>query len=866
LEIKLAGRPEHASRGRHEDVRMDRLAARRVRVRIGAVVAVFLCALAAASAASASSTGTSRRAAYAKISRVCPAPQPGDASCLALARVPVPSTDAGQPGVSAYTAATAAAEPALVAGRTPKNLASAYGYSPAAGGSGQTIALVDAYDDPKIESDLAIFDENYGISACTKANGCFTKVSQSGSATPLPSPDTTGWSVEIALDVEMAHSVCPSCKILLVEAESESFEDLAAGVDEAVKLGATEVSNSYGGPESGLGTAERAAYNHPGVVIAASTGDNGYDDWTAFVNEGEPFAAEQPDAPASLPTVVSVGGTTLELNGSEQRSSETVWNGNGALNESKYIEGATGGGCSTLFGAKPWQEDTPGYGATGCAGKRVAADVSADANPNTGFDIYDSYNCGQVCKRNGEGKGWLMIGGTSLSTPLISSLYALAGGSNGVEYPALTLYGHLGEASSLFDVTEGGNGYCDDGGSACGANARERATVDCEGTTACNAAVGFDGPSGVGAPNSLNLFKPLLPTAAVTPPSSPESGVAASFSGATSTDPYPGAVLSYSWSWGDGSPASSGVAPTHTYGAPGKYTVTLTVSDSYGFKGAPATTEVSVKASTLKEQEEAAAKKKAEEEAAATKKKAEEEAAAAKKKAEEEAAAGKKKAEEEAAAGKKRAEEEANVKAQEEAADEEAQTKAEEQEKGREAARQHEAEENKQHEAELAKQHEAELAKQHEEELAKSSVDAGAQGVNGFQVSFVPPVPDAELAASTLQVSPSGALTLEISCPAAETSCTGTVTLRTLGAVIAGATAPGKKASILTLTSGTFTVAGGKVHAVTLHLSSRARALLKRAHSTRARATLLAHDPLGAVHTTRTIVTLRVRYASRPRS
>jgi PKD repeat protein len=805
---------------------MNRLAARRVRVRIGAVLAVLLCALAAASGASASSTGTSRRTAFAKISRVCPAPQPGDASCLALARVPVPSTDAGQPGVSAYTAAAAAAEPALAAGLTPKNLASAYGYSPAAGGSGQTIALVDAYDDPKIESDLAVFDENYGISACTKADGCFTKVSQSGSATALPSPDTTGWSVEIALDVEMAHSVCPNCKILLVEAESESFEDLAAAVNEAAKLGATEISNSYGGPESGLGAAERAAYNHPGVVIAASTGDNGYDDWTAFVNEGEPFAAEQPDAPASLPTVVSVGGTTLELNGSEQRSSETVWNGNGALNESKYIEGATGGGCSTLFSAKPWQEATPGYGATGCAGKRVAADVSADANPNTGFDIYDSYNCGQVCKRNGEGKGWLMIGGTSVSTPLISSLYALAGGSNGVEYPALTLYGHLGEASSLFDVTEGGNGYCDDGGSACGANASEGATVDCEGTTACNAAVGFDGPSGVGAPNSLNLFKPLLPIAAVTPPNSLEPGVATSFSGATSSDPYPGAVLSYSWSWGDGTAASTGVAPAHAYSVPGKYTVTLTVSDGYGFKSAPATTVVTVKASTLKEQEEAAAKQMAEEEAAAAKKKAEEEV---------------------------------NLKAQEQAANEAAQRTADEEKKRQEAARQHEAE--------LNNQHQAALAKQHEEELAKSSVDAGAQGVNGFQVRFVPPVPDAELADTSLPVSASGFVTLEISCPAAETSCAGTVTLRTLGAVIAaGADASGRKASILTLGSATFTVLGGKVHAVTLHLSSRARALLKRARSMRVRATLLAHDPLGAVHTTHTIVTLRARGASRPRN
>ncbi len=248
MEIKRADRPEHASRGRQKGVRTDRRCARRAAPRVCAFLAVLLGSLVAASAASATSTRAPERTGYAKIGRVCPAPQPGDATCLALARVPVPSADAGEPGVSSYTT-TAAAEPALSSGLTPKALATAYGYSPEAGGSGQTIALVDAYDDPKIESDLATFDEHYGIAACTKANGCFTKVSQSGSATQLPRPDETGWSVEIALDVEMAHSVCPNCKILLVEAESEEFEDLAVAEDEAVNLGATEVSNSYGGPE-----------------------------------------------------------------------------------------------------------------------------------------------------------------------------------------------------------------------------------------------------------------------------------------------------------------------------------------------------------------------------------------------------------------------------------------------------------------------------------------------------------------------------------------------------------------------------------------------------------------------------------------
>jgi PKD repeat protein len=832
---------------------MDTLGGRRAGPRACAVLAVLLCSLVAVPAASARSRSAPRGTHYAKIRRVCPTPKPGDATCLALARVPVPSTAAGEPGVRPYTATRGALESGPAGGLTPEELASVYGYNPAIGGSGQTIALVDAYDDPNIESDLATFDAEYRIAPCTKENGCFTKVSQTGSTTSLPVPDTSGWSVEIALDVEMAHSACPNCKILLVEAKNESFKNLAAAVGEAVSLKATEVSNSYGGSEDLLGSTERGAYKHSGVVIAAATGDSGYDDWTRYSNEGEPVAAEQPDAPASLPSVVAVGGTTLELNASGKRRSETVWNGNSALDANGELEeGATGGGCSTLFTAEPWQQATPGYGATGCAGKRVAADVSAVADPNTGFDIYDSYNCGAACEEFGGGEGWLTIGGTSVSTPLISSLYALAGGGHGVEYPSLTLYGHLGESSSLFDVTEGGNGYCDDGGLACGANELEEATVDCEGTTACNAAPGFDGPSGVGTPNSLNLFKPLLPVAALTPPSSLEAGVAASFSASASSDPYPGAVLAYSWNWGDGTAASTGVAPTHSYSALGKYTVTLTVSDSYGFKSAAATTVVNVGANTVKkhEEEEAAAKKKAEEEAAAKKKAGEE--AAAKKKAEEEAAAKKKKAEEEEVAATKEAEEEAKLKAKEETANE-AKKKAKE------------AEEKKQgEEAELTKKHEAEAAaiKKHEEEAAKSSVDAGSQGVNGFQVSFVPPVPDAELAATSLQVSRSGAVMVKISCPATETSCAGTITLRTLGAVIAGGNAVSKKAAILTLTAGTFTVAGGKVHVFTLHLSRRARALLRHARTMRVRATLLAHDPRGAVHTTRTVVTLRAPRAS----
>jgi PKD repeat protein len=811
---------------RKENLRMDALRARDVGLRIWAALAVFSCCLIAAPTAWAKSTLAFKGYHYAKVSRVCPAPKPGNATCFALVRVPVSSSAADEAGVRPYTAGDGALESGPAGGLTPAELASAYGYDPTASGTGQTIAIVDAYDDPSIESDLASFDAEYGIAACTNANGCFTKVSQTGSATSLPEADTTGWSVEISLDVEMAHSACPKCKILLVEAKTPSFKNLATAVEEAVAMKATEISNSYGGPEGELGTTEKAAYNHPRVVIAAATGDDGYYDWTELNEGNEPPGL--PNMPASLSSVVAVGGTTLELNEEGKRESETVWNGNGPLDDSEFAEGATGGGCSTLFTVQAWQHDAPGFGATGCGSKRLAADVSAVADPNTGFDIYDSYNCGEECESFKRGADWLTIGGTSLSTPLISALYALAGGSNGVSYPALTLYGHLGDSSALNDITVGGNGFCDAAPEfecghpdAFGALFEEfTLDVDCEYTTACDAAPGFDGPSGVGTPNSLSLFKPLLPSAAITLPSSPKTGLPASFSGATSSDPYPGgSISSYSWSWGDGTPVGSGVAPTHTYAAPGEYTVTLTVTDNYGLTSAPVTQSVTIVKRTAKElEEEAAAKKKAEEEAAA------------KKKAEE----SKKKGEEEAAATEKHQEEVAAIKRHEE-----------------EVAAANAA--AKRHEEEVA------AARQREEEAtAKSASSLGTQGVSGFQTSLAPPVPDAELASTSLQVSSSGAVTLKISCPAGETSCSGGVTLRTLGAVIAvgGRIASGKP-STLKLAAGSFTVAGGEVRAVTLHLSAKARLLLARSHTLRARATLIAHDLSGSSHTTQTTVTLR---------
>ncbi len=816
---------------------MEALCARRAKSRIWTALAALLCCLCAAPTAWAAPTLARKGVRYAKVDRVCPPPKPGEASCLALSRVPVSSADAGEPGVAPYVVNDGAASSGPAGGLTPAELASAYGYEPNASGEGQTVAIVDAFDDPNIESDLGEFDAEYGLPACTTADKCFEKVSQTGSTTSLPAADKTGWSVEISLDVEAAHSTCPKCKILLVEAKNTELSNLAVAVDEAVNLGATEVSNSYGGPEGATSAAEEDGYDHPGVVIAAATGDNGYDGWTSYVNEGRLPAAESPDFPASSPSVVAVGGTTLELDEAGTRESERVWNGNGPFDESFFVEGfaegATGGGCSTAYTAPLWQQRVAGYAATGCAGKRLAADVSAVADPLTGFDIYDTYNCGKSCESFKRGRDWLTIGGTSLSTPLISSLYALAGGADGVSYPALTLYGHLGDSSDLYDVTEGGNGICDDGGLACEGNVFFEARVDCEGTTACNAASGFDGPSGVGTPNGLGPFKPLLPVAAITPPASANSGFAASFSSAGSSDPYPGAVDSYSWSWGDGTPESTGAAPEHTYSAPGKYTVTLTLKDSYGFTSVPATVSVTVTEKTAKELKEEKEAKEAQEAKEAKEAKEAQEAREAKE-------------------AKERETREREVKEAKEREVKETKEREAREAKGREAKEQQEAKEVKERE-------EAAANKKHEEELAaKSSVNAGSQGVNGFQAHLAAPVPDAQLAGTTLPVSSTGSVTLKISCPAGETSCVGTVTLRTLAAVTAGDGRVAKaKASVLTLASGSFTVPGGNTRTITLHLSAKARALLARVHTLRSRATLLAHDLQGASHTTLTLVTLR---------
>jgi subtilase family serine protease len=334
-------------------------------------------------------------------------------------------------------------------GYTPQNLASAYKWADPSGSiwqwNHQTVAIVDAYDNPAAESDLAAYRTQFNLPPCTTSNGCFRKVNQRGGT--APPAGNTGWGQEIDLDIEMASAVCPNCKILLVESDSNSFTDLGAAVNEAYALGATAISNSYGGGEFFGESSYGGAYNHPGVAVTASSGDGGYG----------------VEVPAAYNTVVAVGGTSLTSASNTRGWTETAWSG-------------AGSGCSALISKPSWQKDF------GC-GRRTVADVSAVADPNTGVAVYDSYG-------SSGGANWYVFGGTSVASPIIASVYSLAGNAGSVNYAAQLPYG---SPSSLFDVTSGSNGNC----------TKRRSTST---KYLCTAGSGYDGPTGLGTPNGTGGF------------------------------------------------------------------------------------------------------------------------------------------------------------------------------------------------------------------------------------------------------------------------------------------------------------------------------------------------------------------------
>ena len=246
-------------------------------------------------------------------------------------------------------------------GFTPGDLASAYSVDPNTADAGQVVGIVDAHDNPDALTDLNAFDAQYGLPAETASS--FQKIGQDGGAPPTnttpPTDEEVGWAGEIALDLEAVRGICHTCRIVLVESNTSNFEDLAVGVNTAVSHGATVVSNSYGGaegsdpggPDDETDPAVQAAFNHPGVVITASTGDDGYYDYDNFFN-GDP-SDNAPSAPASFPGVVATAGTTLQLNDDGTRAAEVSWNSNGQAGLTARFRGeslfASGGGCSTEF-------------------------------------------------------------------------------------------------------------------------------------------------------------------------------------------------------------------------------------------------------------------------------------------------------------------------------------------------------------------------------------------------------------------------------------------------------------------------------------------------------------------------------------
>jgi hypothetical protein len=494
--------------------------------------AAFACAAAAALALSPVAGASLSRSAY-RAQRACATPPPGSAACLGVRLLTVGLTEADLKANAKRQAAEAGAgAPAvsnkqpIAGGLTPELLHAAYALPNATfPASQQTIAVVDAFNDPTAEADLGVYDRQFGLPECTTANGCFRKLNQEGRASPLPQREG-GWATEISLDVQMAHAICQSCHVLLVEADDESFANLGAAVNAAVSAGATEVSNSYGGAEQSGYTAYNGPYNHPGVVVTASAGDCGY------FNEGC-RGTEAANFPASSPDVVAVGGTTLTQSGATWTS--TVWEGGGS-------------GCSTVFEAPKWQSEAAGFSATACASGRSVGDVAAVGNPYTGVDVYDS-----TANPGGYPTGWGVWGGTSVASPVIAAEFGLGGGAHGVAYPAATLYSHIGEGSDLYDVVSGSNGSCTDASS-------------------CSARHGYDGPTGVGSPVGLGAFATAVSPADVSPPSITGTAEQGQTLSVTHGD-WSGSPSTYSERWllcnatGGGCAAISGATGT-TYALP----------------------------------------------------------------------------------------------------------------------------------------------------------------------------------------------------------------------------------------------------------------------------------------------------------
>jgi len=329
----------------------------------------------------------------------------------------------------------------------PAKMRAAYGFNLVANqGAGQVIGIVDAFDDPNIESDLGVFTKEFSLPACTTANGCFQKIY----ATGTKPAKNSNWATEISLDVEWSHAIAPQAKIMLVEASGQTNAELYQAVDVAVQNGASVVSMSWATDEYTGETGDDYHFNVPNVTFVAAAGDSGH----------------QSLYPAASPYVVAVGGTDLTISSTGAWESETAWKD-------------SGGGVSAY-------EPEPTYQAgVQNTGFRGIPDVAYDADPSTGVPIYDSVGIYGLL-------GWVEVGGTSMAAPEWSALFAIANSMraaatkttlNQVQFDLYPI------PADFHDIVSGTNG-------SCGA--------------VCTAGPGYDFVTGLGSPLANEIIPALV--------------------------------------------------------------------------------------------------------------------------------------------------------------------------------------------------------------------------------------------------------------------------------------------------------------------------------------------------------------------
>jgi hypothetical protein len=696
-------------------------------------------------------------------------------------------------------------------GYSPENLRDAYDLPSKSAGSGQTVAVVDAYDDPNAESDLQAYRSEYGIPECTASDGCFRKVNQTGEEAAYPKPEPS-WASEISLDLDMVSAICPNCHILLVEATTNSSSDFATAENEAAALKATEISNSFGGPTLSEPPADASAYDHPGIPITAAGGDHGYG----------------VESPASNPHVIAVGGTTLVPASTRRGWSETVWYNR----EGGELLG-TGSGCSEE--SKPaWQTDS------GCP-YRTTNDIAAVADPNTPVSVYDSYQTQSH---------WRLLGGTSVATPIIAAAMALANPYTKSFEGAKALYLEAGEngTGALDDVVSGSNGNC--------------------GNYLCQAGPGYDGPTGLG---SLWGVPEALPPTAVTKgatsvaqteavlsatvnpngadvdecsfeygtttsygssvrcASLPGSGtspvtVSASLGGLSANTAYHFRIaVEYATGSGQGAdltftttpttpPTVSTEAPSVSTEAPSAITQTSASLNAIVDPNGGEVSECQFEFGTTTEYGSSAPCTPS------------------------------------PGTGRTSVAVSASI-------------------TGLAAGATYHFRIAAANQGGISYSSDQTLTMLAENspvapEAPSTVVTPAAPGLLPTTPPLSPiqrppaPAPDAELVNTTLAASAAGALTITVRCPAGESSCIGTITLRTLSAVSAGAGGHQASKHILTLATGPFRIIGGRVATVKLRLSAGARSLLARSRVLRARAIIAAIYTTGAASATQTTVTI----------